>query len=355
MTTKYYLTFALIIVLSICSCRNEEKAIDTTALQTEDELKPTINIRGTYSFGDDVETEPVGSVIVYPLNDSSALFYLYVCRGAPSYNFGEIIGEMTIKNNTGSYISKNHNQGFNCAVNFEFSTNQLKVTYGEGGDRCGFGHAVYAANTYKLIDNSIPKYFIDETRDTIFFRDLAGIFDLKQVDDKCKFCDETAIFEGNNCRYYTNDKYAVLAVSIPDETGEDFYIFDAKKQLQDNIEVALRDTLFSFSKHLFGDPYFVGLYGNYLLLDEGTSSQARGIILIDLNTKQKKLSTSSVSGIDSFDGKNMTYWNWGGSSLEALCPELKDSCCFDVIQEFNYNIKSKKVTSTGQLKCTYRE
>ena len=72
MTTKYNLTFSyLITVLTICSCESTDngknKTLDTTTSKTTieqaTELKPALNIGGTYSFGDNVEKEAVGSVI----------------------------------------------------------------------------------------------------------------------------------------------------------------------------------------------------------------------------------------------------------------------------------------------------
>jgi uncharacterized protein (TIGR02145 family) len=136
------------------------------------QLKPALNIGGTYSFGDNVEKEAVGSVIVYPLTDSSALFFLDVCRGAPSYNLGQMFGQMTIKDNIGTYDSKLDDDDINCLLKFEFNSEQLKVTAGEGHDDCGFGHAVYADNTYKRVDKSSPKYFINGEGDTIIFKGL---------------------------------------------------------------------------------------------------------------------------------------------------------------------------------------
>ncbi len=181
MRNKYKLTFSyLIAVLAIFSCSNTDsgknKLLDTTTPQTANkqttELKSTLNIGGTYSFGDNVEKGPVGSVILYPLTDSSALFFLDVCRGAPSYNLGQLFGQMTIKNDIGIYDSRVDGDDFNCVLRFEFSSEQLKVTTDNGHDDCGFGHAVYADHTYRQLDKSIPQYFIDGQVDTTFFKGM---------------------------------------------------------------------------------------------------------------------------------------------------------------------------------------
>lgn len=181
MTTKFKLNISyLIAVLTICSCGNTDsvksKTLDATTSQSSDkkeiEIKSSLNIGGTYSFGDNVEKGPVGSVFVYPLTDTSALFFLDVCRGAPSYNLGQMFGQITIKNNIGVYDSKLDDDDLNCLMKFEFKSDQLIVTTGDGRDDCGFGHAVYADNTYKLVNKSIPKYFINGEGDTIQFKGL---------------------------------------------------------------------------------------------------------------------------------------------------------------------------------------
>ena len=181
MTTKFKLNISyLIAVLTICSCVNTDsgknKTLDTTTSQSSDkqeiEIKSSLNIGGTYSFGDNVEKGPVGSVIVYPLTDNSALFFLDVCRGAPSYNLGQLFGQITIKDNIGTYDSKIDGDDFNCVLKFKFTSGQLQVITESGHDDCGFGGNVYADNEYKLIDKSIPKYFINGEGDTIQFRGL---------------------------------------------------------------------------------------------------------------------------------------------------------------------------------------
>lgn len=166
--------------MTIYSCGNTDisknkKPAPTTSKTTINqatELKSSLNIGGTYSFGDDVEKGAVGSVIVYPLTDNSALFFLDVCRGAPSYNLGQMFGQMTIKDNIGIYDSKLDDEDINCLLKFEFNSEGLKVTAVEGRDDCGFGHAVYADNTYKRLDKSTPKYFINGEADTIIFKGL---------------------------------------------------------------------------------------------------------------------------------------------------------------------------------------
>jgi hypothetical protein len=163
-----------VLIISSCGKTNKIRKKDNSPLRSTEttKLKSHLSIGGTYTFGVDVENGPVGSVIIYPQTPTSALFFLDVCRGAPSYNLGQLFGQMTIKNNIGIYDSSTDDDDLKCILRFEFSPGQLIVTTDEKCDECGFGHAVYADNTYKLTDKSLPKYFIDGEGDTIYFKGL---------------------------------------------------------------------------------------------------------------------------------------------------------------------------------------
>lgn len=181
MTTKHKFTsIYLIAYLTICSCSNTDrgksKTADITTSQTynkkETELKPDLKIGGTYYFGEHDEG-PVGSVIVYPLTDSSALFYIDLCRGAPNYNEGILFGQMKIYNNIGIFDSRKFDNILNnCVLKFVFNSETLTVETNSSDLDCGFGWGVDVQHTYKLIDKSIPKYFIIKPSDTVIFEGL---------------------------------------------------------------------------------------------------------------------------------------------------------------------------------------
>ena len=73
--------------------------------QTNETLK-TRKYAGIYSFGQDVEKMPVGNLTIYPETDSTILFYIDICRGAPSYNLGQHYGRLLIKNGRVIFYSK---------------------------------------------------------------------------------------------------------------------------------------------------------------------------------------------------------------------------------------------------------
>lgn len=180
MTTKNILTFlASIIAFTLLSCDkvdNSSKEITETETNQVDKTSQksnssSISIGGTYSFGEDIEKGHIGTIFIYPLTKDKALFYLDVNRGAPSYNMGLLFGELTIKENIGFYDS-NNDEDLDCAFKFEFTSDQVKVTTKEGHDNCGFGGNVYADFTYKRIDKTLPKYFIEMEGDTVYFKGL---------------------------------------------------------------------------------------------------------------------------------------------------------------------------------------
>lgn len=181
MKNKHKLSFyALVIFFAIYSCDKKTSEAEITQTETtETETTETIDtptvetelatsIAGTYSFGGDGEKGPGGSVLIYPVNENSALFLLDINRGAPSYNSGQLFGEMKIEDNIGTYVDPD----LNCLLKFEFSANQLIVSYGEGQNDCGFGNGVYANNTYSHTDKSVPTHFTNGEGEEIQFEGL---------------------------------------------------------------------------------------------------------------------------------------------------------------------------------------
>ena len=181
MTTQSFLMFsALIITLTMGSCNNSDNtnnnipvtATDETIITQKAEPTSTANIGGTYSFGNDVEKGAVGSIIIYPVTEYSALFFLDVCRGAPSYNTGQLFGNLSIQGNIGTYDSKKYSEDINCLLKFEFNSDIIKVSLDKEHNDCGFGHAVNAENSYTRLEDTIPEFFVEGQGDTIYFEGL---------------------------------------------------------------------------------------------------------------------------------------------------------------------------------------
>ncbi|MDR2555899.1 MAG: hypothetical protein LBC64_10800, partial [Fibromonadaceae bacterium] len=152
---KKALTAALGLALAFTlSCDKESKT-------------PAKIVGGTYSFRSD-ENAPSGTLMVYPLDERSALFSLSLFRGAPSYNSGELSDKMAIKDNAVIYEYES------CKLKFEFSQDNVKITTDEKRNECGFGAEVVADNTYKLINKAIPEYYINMQDDTIRFNNATA-------------------------------------------------------------------------------------------------------------------------------------------------------------------------------------
>ena len=155
--------FHLFVVLLFCSCsmlKNSENFF----------IKP---IGGEYSFGSANGGGRHGSVLIYPLNDSSSLFRLDVSRGAPSYNSGAITGKMILNgNNTYSFVKNNEGDMMNCNLFFKLDGDTLRISSLEEKFKCGFGYAVYPDGDYVLKDSVISEYYMNGEGSIFYFKDV---------------------------------------------------------------------------------------------------------------------------------------------------------------------------------------
>lgn len=170
----------LVLVLVNYSCTNTDDGNSSTqevspkananANQAEIHSWKDFEFGGTYAFGENVDSEAVGTVYIHPISDSSALFFMDLCRGGPTYNMGSVIGELDFKDNIGLYDSKKYDDFFDCGLKFEFNADSLVVTIIPGHEDCGLGHAVYPDHTYYRRSKAIPMYFTrDGNKDTVYF------------------------------------------------------------------------------------------------------------------------------------------------------------------------------------------
>lgn len=157
--------------IASCSAENPSKTDGEKTAGTEQVSRndnPENSYAGTYSFGTDAEKGPTGTVHIYPVTRNSAIFYLEVNRGAPSYNSGRLLGEIVIEDGKATYTSSDAG----CVLNFNFSGDELTVAADEKKDQCGFGHAVYPDHTYKRSNGNIPQYYLSGEGDTVYFESL---------------------------------------------------------------------------------------------------------------------------------------------------------------------------------------
>lgn len=126
---------------------------------------------GFYTMGDTLKEKAYGEVSVYPENDSTALFYLYVNKGEPSYNSGEVAGRITIRDGKAVFRKRLAYAESDCVLNFLFDGDNLTVTEGEGDCDCSFGHGVGVNHTFTRANAEIPQCYTTLGNGTIYFKD----------------------------------------------------------------------------------------------------------------------------------------------------------------------------------------
>jgi hypothetical protein len=129
----------------------------------------TVKYAGVYKFGDNGKKGVFGSVTVYPETDSTILFFIDICRGAPSYNLGQLYDRLKIENGKGLYYSKNSNAKIECKWQVTINKKVLTIATLDNCYQCGFGNGVVADYRYQRKDNSIPHYFTDGHGHRIYF------------------------------------------------------------------------------------------------------------------------------------------------------------------------------------------
>ena len=103
---------------------------------------------GVYSFGKNVEKEPGGMVTVFAETDSTVLFYIDVCRGAPSYNLGQHYDRLKIKNGKGIFTLEKDFGENGCKWEVTIVGKTLTISTIDACFDCGFGANVVADNKY---------------------------------------------------------------------------------------------------------------------------------------------------------------------------------------------------------------
>ncbi|MDB5252043.1 MAG: hypothetical protein JWP27_1212 [Flaviaesturariibacter sp.] len=96
---------------------------------------------------------PIAVLNLLRLSAARYKFWLYVDRGYPGYNSGEIEGVLTIRGTVGFFTSRDTVLGTNCRMRFHFAQGSVEVAdfWGEGSN-CGFGANVTATGAYPRID-----------------------------------------------------------------------------------------------------------------------------------------------------------------------------------------------------------
>lgn len=124
---------------------------------------------GIYSFGENIEKGPVGSVTVFAETDTTILFFIDICRGAPSYNLGQLYDRLKIENGKGIYFSKYDFDEKGCKWEVIIDNNMLTIKTIDNCFECGFGGNVIAENKYIRKILTKPEYFTNGEGNKVFF------------------------------------------------------------------------------------------------------------------------------------------------------------------------------------------
>lgn len=158
--------FCLLLLFSACCA---EKEIKEQKSFNKHQKLATEKYAGVYTFGDNLEDGPAGSVTVFPETDSTVLFYLDVSVGAPSYRLGQLYARLKMDNSMGIYITKETYQVKGCKLQFNFTEKALTILTLDSCIECGFGGNVNVDNIYQLKGKKKPVHFINGHGDKVYF------------------------------------------------------------------------------------------------------------------------------------------------------------------------------------------
>lgn len=139
---------------------NFESVVPKLKVLTAPDLPQTARYAGTYSV--DYPLPPGGAtdLLIYPETDNSVLFYIYLNRGAPSHNMGEMYGRIEIDGQRGFMHRQLDYIDEPCHLEVMFGEDGTLTINSKDGQRgCGFGFGVYADHDYKRVSSEIPESF----------------------------------------------------------------------------------------------------------------------------------------------------------------------------------------------------
>ncbi|MBN3560745.1 hypothetical protein [Aliamphritea spongicola] len=125
---------------------------------------------GTYNNLEAEKSGKVGELRLHPVKDNYFLFSLKLNRGKPSYNSGNLYGELKFKNNIGVYESAEYKfKDKICTLKFENKGDLISIVTVNFNKQCGFGFGVYADGIYQLTSEKVPENYVDILGNTVNF------------------------------------------------------------------------------------------------------------------------------------------------------------------------------------------
>jgi hypothetical protein len=120
----------------------------------------TARYAGTYRAAYPLAPGGAADLLIYPETDKSLLFYIYLNRGAPSHNMGEMYGRIEIDGQRGFMHRQLDYTDAPCHWELAFGEDgTLSIESRDGQRDCGFGFGVYADHHYKRVSSEVPQSF----------------------------------------------------------------------------------------------------------------------------------------------------------------------------------------------------
>ncbi|REE05816.1 hypothetical protein [Marinoscillum furvescens] len=142
MTRSKLLILTLIALLISCNLKTNNQS-------TLQQFAP-----GTYHRVNE-NGEKSGTLLVYPVADSTFYIHLFVTRGAPSYNSGSLYRE--VNTSTDKAEIRFQDESSDCHLALKVQDKSITITTLKKD--CGFGYGVRADGTFVQVSADIPEYF----------------------------------------------------------------------------------------------------------------------------------------------------------------------------------------------------
>jgi hypothetical protein len=110
--------------------------------------KTTVKNGDTYGYFGDID--------VNLLDSSRIAMSFFVCKGAPSYNLGAFVDNLTYRNNIAIHTAPEDDTA--CRIKFAVTKKGITVEQYQADINfgCAFGHAVFADGYYKKTSSKVP-------------------------------------------------------------------------------------------------------------------------------------------------------------------------------------------------------
>jgi hypothetical protein len=163
-----------------------------------------------------------------------------------------------------------------------------------------------------------------------------------------------AVVSGNlSCKDSPN--YFIISKGLTDSVGSDILIKYKTGQSQ-SLPCVYNVATEDFEIKNVQAEYFLAVIDHFLILDSGTAPYPRGLIVYDLNTREK-VYTDKYSQPFSVAFDTLTYWTpVGTKATNANCPELSEYSAgglgAEIEQQVTLNLTTLVKKNLGPSRCS---